>query len=179
VLRVAVEETAGATSAARAFIRLGEAGEPMPVLAEWDAPGTAPVGGEAPNLPVLNLAARERRTVAVADIEETPELDDPSLGSLDSLRALGSRAVMATPIVVFDRMIGVFGLHRSDPHQWTVPERTLLESVAREVGLAIHTAKLLEENAKRLEQSAIPLGRVVEVDDAAPEGTIRVVKLYD
>ena len=48
VLRVAVEETAGATGASRAFIRLGEAGEPMPVLAEWDAPGTAPVGGAAP-----------------------------------------------------------------------------------------------------------------------------------
>ena len=77
VLRVAVEETARATGAGRAFIRLGEAGEPMPVLAEWDAPGTAPVGGEAPNLPVLNLAARERRTAAVADIEDAPELRDP------------------------------------------------------------------------------------------------------
>jgi two-component system, NtrC family, sensor histidine kinase KinB len=153
VLRVAVEETAQATGAARAFIRLGEAGEPMPVLAEWDAPGTAPVGGEAPHLPVLNLAARERRTVAATDIEDAPELRDPSLGNLESLRALGTRAVLATPIVVFDRMIGVFGIHRGDPHQWTVPERTLLESVAREVGLALHTAQLLEENAQRLEQS--------------------------
>ena len=154
VVRVAVEETAHATAAARAFICLGEAGEPMRVLAEWDAPGTAPVGGEAPNLPVINLAARDRRTVAVADIDQAPELADPSVGSVDSLRALGTRAVLATPIVVFDRMIGVFGLHRIDVHQWTGPERTLLESVAREVGLAIHTAQLLEENAQRLEQSA-------------------------
>jgi two-component system, NtrC family, sensor histidine kinase KinB len=154
VLRVAVEETAHAADATRAFIRLGEPGEPMPVLAEWDAPGTAPVGAEAPNLPVLNLAARERRTVAVADIDDAPELRDPSLGTIDSLRALGTRAVLATPILVFDRVIGVFGLHRSDLHHWTLPEQTLLESVAREVGLAIHTAQLLEENAQRLEQSA-------------------------
>jgi GAF domain-containing protein len=159
VLRVAVAETANATGAARAFIRLGEpgeageTGEAMPVLAEWDAPGKAPLGAETRPFPVLNLAARERRTVAVADIEDAPELRDPSLGSVDSLRALGTRAVMATPIVVFDRMIGVFGLHRSDPHQWTVAERALLESVTREVGLAIHTAQLLEENAQRLEQS--------------------------
>ena len=153
VLRVAVEETATATSATRAFIRLGEPGEPMPVLAEWDAPDMAPLGGETQQFPVLNLAARERRTAAFADIEEAPELRDPSLGSLESLRALGTRAVMATPIVVFDQMIGVFGLHRSDPHQWTDGERTLLESVAREAGLAIHTAQLLEENAQRLEQS--------------------------
>jgi two-component system phosphate regulon sensor histidine kinase PhoR len=154
VLRVAVEETAQATGAMRAFIRLGEPGEPMPVLAEWDAPGTVPVGGEAPSLPILNLAVRDRRTVAVGDIEDAVELRDPSLGSVDSLRALGAKAVLATPILVFDRVIGVFGLHRSDPHQWTVPEQTLLESVAREVGLAIHTAQLLEENAQRLEQSS-------------------------
>jgi GAF domain-containing protein len=153
VLRVAVEETAKATSATRAFVRLGEAGEPMPVLAEWDAPGMPPLGGETRHFPALNLAARERRTAAFADIEDAPELRDPSLGSLESLRALGTRAVMATPIVVFDHMIGVFGLHRSDPHQWTDGERTLLESVAREAGLAIHTAQLLEENAQRLEQS--------------------------
>jgi two-component system phosphate regulon sensor histidine kinase PhoR len=154
VLRVAVEETARATAAMRTFIRLGEPGEPMPVLAEWDAPGTLPVGGEARNFPVLNLAARDRRTLAVGDIDDAPELRDPSLGSVDSLRTLGARAVLATPILVFDRVIGVFGIHRSDPHQWTVPEQTLLESVAREVGLAIHTAQLLEENAQRLEQSS-------------------------
>jgi PAS domain S-box-containing protein len=153
VLRVAVEETAKATTASRAFIRLGEAGEPMPVLAEWDEPGTPPLGAETQLFPVLNLAARERRTAAFGDIEDAPELQDPSLGSLDSLRALGTRAVMATPIVVFDRMIGVFGLHRADLHEWTPAEQTLLESVAREVGLAIHTAQLLEENAQRLEQS--------------------------
>ena len=153
VLRVAVEEIAQATGAARAFIRLGEAGEPMPILAEWDAPGLPPVGTEAPRLSVLNLAARERRTVAVGDIEDAPELDDPALGSVDSLRALGTRAVLAAPILVAERLIGVFALHRTDAHLWTPPESSLLESVAREVGLAIHIARLLEENAQRLEQS--------------------------
>ena len=69
VLRVAVEELGRAVGVSRAFIRLGETGEAMPVLAEWDAPGAVQVGDEAPRLPVLNLALRERRTVRVADIE--------------------------------------------------------------------------------------------------------------
>jgi PAS domain S-box-containing protein len=154
VLRVAVEETAHATGAVRAFIRLGEEGEPMPVLAAWEAPDAAPVDTEAGNLPVLNLSLRERRTVAVADIEEAPELRDPTLGTLDALRALQAKSVLSTPIVVLDRAIGVFGLHRSDAHPWTVPEQTLLESVAQEVGLSIHIARLLEENADQVEQSA-------------------------
>jgi PAS domain S-box-containing protein len=154
VLRVAVDEMAGATGASRAFIRLDESDEAMPVLVEWDAPGTEPVGIEAPNLPVLNLSVRDRRTAAVGDIEQVPELNDPTLGNLDLLRRLGTRAVLASPIVAFDEVIGVFGLHRNEPHQWTPAEHALLESVAREVGLAIHTARLLEENAQRLEQSA-------------------------
>jgi PAS domain S-box-containing protein len=154
VLRVAVDEMAGATGASRAFIRLDESDEAMPVLVEWDAPGTEPVGSEAPNLPVLNLSVRDRRTAAVGDIEQVPDLEDPTLGNLESLRQLGTRAVLATPVVAFDEVIGVFGLHRNEPHQWTPAEHALLESVAREVGLAIHIARLLEENAQRLEQSA-------------------------
>ncbi|MBD0348073.1 MAG: GAF domain-containing protein [Thermoleophilia bacterium] len=154
VLRVAVEELAQAIGVMRAFIRLGEAGEAMPVLAEWTAPGAAPVGNAAPHLPVLNLAARERRTIAVADLETSPELADPALGSVDLLRELGARSVLATPIVVFDRMIGVFGLHRDTAGSWGAEEIALVEAVAREAGLAIHTARLLDEDRRRFEQQA-------------------------
>src|SRR5262245_13732518 len=148
VLRVAVDEMAGATGASRAFIRLDESDETMPVLVEWDAPETAPLGLEAPDLPVANLAVRERRTASVTDIDQAPEL-----GEVEALRRLGTRAVLATPIRTFDDVIGVFDVHRAEPHHWTTAEHSLLESVAREVGLAIHTARLLEENAQRLEQS--------------------------
>ena len=48
VLQVAVEETAKAVGVSRSFVRLGELGEPMPVLAEWNAPGVEPVGEAAP-----------------------------------------------------------------------------------------------------------------------------------
>jgi two-component system, NtrC family, sensor histidine kinase KinB len=156
VLRVAVEETGRAVGVGRCFIRLGELGEPMPILAEWDAPGLEPLGGTAPRLPVLNLAARERRTAAIGDVAVAEELRDPSLGSVDALLELGTRAVLATPIVVFDRMIGVFALHRSEVGEWAPAEVLLAEAVAREIGLAIHSARLIEENRRRLEsQSAL------------------------
>ncbi|MFN2471348.1 MAG: GAF domain-containing protein [Gaiellaceae bacterium] len=153
LLRVAVEELAREIGVTRAFIRLGEGGGDAPVLAEWDAPGAGPVG-DTTRLPALNLAARDRRTVAVEDIETARELQDESLGSVDVLRELGVRAVLATPIVVFDRTIGVFGLHRGEPGAWTAGEVALAEAVAREAGLAIHTARLLEENRLRAEQQA-------------------------
>ncbi len=154
VLQVAVEETAKAIGGVtRCFVRLGERGEPMPVLAEWNAPGIEPVGDEAPNLPAMNLAARDRRTVAVADVASDSELrQDPSLGRPETLLALGALSTIATPILVFDRMIGVFSLHRGQATPWDEGEIALVEAVARELGLAIHTARLLGENKQRLRQ---------------------------
>ncbi len=152
VLRIAVEETGVAAGVTRCFLRLGEAGGPMPIRAEWDAEGFVPIGAAADKLAVTNLAARERRTVAVADVRAEPALEDPELGGVQILLELDALAVLATPVLVFDSMIGVFGLHRSEPGEWSEAEVSLAEAVAREVGIAIHAAQLLEENMHRLEQ---------------------------
>jgi GAF domain-containing protein/anti-sigma regulatory factor (Ser/Thr protein kinase) len=154
VLHVAVEEVGRAVGLARCFIRLGEPGDALPIASEWDAPGVEPIGRSADRLPVSNLAARERRTIAVGDVLAAPELEDLSLGGRETLTDLGSRAVLATPILVFDRMVGVFGLHRAELGEWSAGEVSLAEAVAREVGLAIHTARLLRQNERRVEEQA-------------------------
>ena len=157
VTRVAVTETGRALGASRCFLRLGEPGERLPMRAEWFAEGLSPIGEEAvERLPASNLAARERRTVAIPDMRKAPELEDPLLGGRQILERLGSRAVLATPVVVFDRMIGVLGLHRAEPRPWTDGDVSVAEAVAHEIGLAVHAAGLLEENERRLgEQSAL------------------------
>jgi two-component system phosphate regulon sensor histidine kinase PhoR len=152
VVRVAVEETGKAMGATRCFLRLGQPGGPMPIRAEWDAEGFVPISALDDRLPVSNLAARERRTVAVADVRTAPELEDPALGGIQSMLDLDALAVLATPILVFDRMVGVFGLHRSEPRPWPEAEVLLAEAVSREVGIAFHAAQLLAENKQRLEQ---------------------------
>ena len=156
ITRVAVTETGRAIGGSRCFIRLGENGETMPTRAEWWAEGLEPIGDEVAGLPVSNLAARERRTVAISDVLAAPELADPSLGSVESLTRLGSRAALATPVIVFDRMIGVLGVHRPEATVWSSSDVALAEAVAREIGLALHTGRLLDENERRLgEQSAL------------------------
>ena len=155
LLQVAVEETARAANVDRCFIRLGEPGEPMPVLAEWDAPGV-PRLGDVSRLPVTNLAARTRRTIAVDDVLDAPDLDDPTLGHVHELTNRDTRAVLATPIVAFERVIGVLGLHRTDPTEWQESEITLAEAVAHEAATAIDTRRLLRESDRRLaEQRAL------------------------
>src|SRR5206468_1656153 len=48
----------------------------------------------------------------------------------------------------------VFTFHRSEPGEWSDAEISLAEAVARELGIAIHAAQLLKENARRLEQQS-------------------------
>jgi PAS domain S-box-containing protein len=153
LLEIAVKEVGLALGMARCFIRLGEPSEPLPMKAEWDAPGVEPIGTSANRLPVSNLAARERRTVALADVATAPELDD-SLAGREALLELGTRSVLATPILVFDRMIGVFGLHRAEARDWSAVDVSLAETVAREIGLAVHTATLIGQNERRVEEQA-------------------------
>jgi PAS domain S-box-containing protein len=154
VLRVAVAETGKALGLTRCFIRLSEPGGESPIRAEWEAPGNKPIGDAALKLPVTNLAISRRRTVAVADIENAPELADPELGDTEVLLELGTRAVLATPILVFDRLIGALGLHRDRVGAWSGAEVSLAEAVGREIGLALHTAQLLAENRTRLDRQA-------------------------
>jgi GAF domain-containing protein len=153
LMDVAVVEAGRALDAARCFIRVVVApGEPLPVAAQWSSRGLAPIDGEPEHLPVSNLAARELRTLAVEDVETAPELDDPTLGSRAGQLELGAHAVLAVPLVVFDRLIGVVSIHRTAAHRWTQDELALVDAVARELALALHTARLLSENSRRLEQ---------------------------
>src|SRR6266540_1094771 len=185
VLRVAVEETGKAAGVTRCFIRLGELGGPMPIRAEWDAEGFVPIGFSSERLPVSNLAAGEGRTVAVGDIREEPALDDPKLGGRQTLLDLDTVAVLATPILVFDRMIGIFGFHRSAPGPWSEAHVSLAEAVAREVAIAVHAAQLLEENARRLEQqtallkAAQVVGSELHLDTVLQRLVVEVTNLLD
>jgi PAS domain S-box-containing protein len=154
VLEVAVHETAEALGVTRCLIRLGEPGEPMPIAAEWrsdDAPAAADV---SEHLPASNLAVRERRTVAIADVLTAPELDDRSLGRRETLVDLGAGSALATPILVFDEIIGVFTVLRPAPGRWAEAEVALVEAVAGEVGLAVHAARLLRADNLRLGRQA-------------------------
>ncbi len=153
-LATAVEEVGRALEAARCFVRLGDSENELRVAAQWTADGVPALGDDTENLPVSNLAAREGRTVAIADIEHAPELAEPSLGDLQHLSSLGARAVASTPVVVQGRAIGVLSVHRNEPRAWSQGELTLFEAVAAECGLAIRLGRLLTENRERLGQQA-------------------------
>ena len=163
LLRVAVEETGRAMGVSRCYIRLAE--EDGAVRAEWDAPGVEPVG-DTSRLPVINLAIRERRTVAVADVLRDETIRDPELGEIEGLTSRGIRAVLAVPIVAFETVIGVLGMHRPEPGPWLHAEVSLAEAVAREAASAIHMRRLLRESERRVaeQRSLLKAGEALTSD---------------
>ena len=154
--QIAVTEVGRALQASRCYIRLGAVGEPQRLAAEWFAAGLHPIGSQTQNLPGANLAALKRRTIVVSDVENAPELAAPEVGEIETLRRIGTKSLVVTPMLAFDRPIGVLGLHRAVAGPWTDREIALVESVSRELALAINSARLLDENRRRLqEQTAL------------------------
>ncbi|HVH52094.1 MAG TPA: GAF domain-containing protein [Gaiellaceae bacterium] len=168
-----VEDTARALGAVRCFIRLGDLEGELPIVAQWTAPGVERATEDAQTLAVSNLAAQERRTIAIADIEETPELDD-----IMRLRELGSRAVVSTPVVVQGRAVGVLSAHRVRALPWSQNDVLLLEAVAAEAGLAIRLGRLLSENREQLDQQ-VALLRAAQVLSGALELDTVLQRLAD
>jgi len=143
LLRVAVDETAKAIRADRCLIRLGEPGEQMPVVAQWVAAGV-PRLEDLARLPMQALAMQDQQTIAVGDVLEEPEGSD-----LRELADRGARAILAAPIISFERVIGVLAVHRTEPMSWTTNEISLAEAVAHETAIAIDTSRLLREGRRQ------------------------------
>ncbi len=173
VLEVLVFETARAVGVDRCFVRIESGGAASPLVAEWRAAGVDPIA-DPDRLPVSNLAVRERQTIAVDDVASEPRLADGSLGGRDALLAIGSRAALATPIVVVDDLVGVVALHRSKPGPWGTADVALAEAVAREAALAIRVARLLEQNRQRIaDQTALLRAAQVLTGDLELESVLQ------
>ncbi|MGC9974435.1 MAG: GAF domain-containing protein, partial [Gaiellaceae bacterium] len=153
LIDAALAETAKALDVTRCFIRLGDPDSAAPLRAEWRREGIEPIPPSAtPYLAVSTLALRERKTAAVSDVENDPRLGDDSLRGRKALLELGSRAVLSAPIVLFDSVIGALAAHTSEVRRWSDDDIAFIEAIARELGIALHTAGLIDENKRRLEE---------------------------
>src|SRR5262249_2599272 len=83
-------------------------------------------------------------------VDDPSRLDSAVRDNVTVLRELGSRSVLATPIVVFDNLVGVLAIHGTEPRPWTESDVAVAEAVARETGIALHIARLLAENEEQL-----------------------------
>ncbi len=139
VLRGTVEELGRALKVDRVLATTGSTPAALRVTYEWDAPGIAPIGRGEPALPVARLAAETGRTAVVRDV-----LADARLAG-GAEQPVGVRSVIATPIHVAGELAGTLSLNQVDaPRDWTTDEVRLVEAVARELRVAMETARLFQ-----------------------------------
>ncbi|MEP6694031.1 MAG: GAF domain-containing protein [Chloroflexota bacterium] len=138
VLRGTVEELGRAMGVDRVIATTGSTADGLRVTYEWDAKGIAPVGEGERALPAARLAAETGRTVVVRDV-----LADARLAS-DSDTRTNVRSVIATPILVAGDLAGTLSLNTTTPRDWATDEVRLVEAVARELRVAMETARLFQ-----------------------------------
>ncbi|HZS01337.1 MAG TPA: ATP-binding protein [Chloroflexota bacterium] len=155
VLRATLEELGTALGAARAFLSLEREGLTLPFAYEWTRPGVEPASSYRPRrLAIAELAVRERRAVAIADLDHDPRLAATGLPP----RARTPRhtwAVLVAPLFHGDTLLGVLGIHEvGGPRAWTPDEIALVEAVAGEAAVALANARLYEAAQMRAQRLA-------------------------
>jgi PAS domain S-box-containing protein len=178
LLDATLAETAKVLGVSRCLVRLGEPGGETRLRAEWNRADLDPVSESVvPYLAASRLALAELETVAIADVERDPRLEGFSPEGRQILLSLGSRATMSSPIVLFDRVIGALTVHASEPRRWSDDEVAFLEAIAREIGVALHTGGLIEENERRLEEHKALLAATEAMTDELELDTVLAQRL--
>jgi len=91
---------------------------------------------------ITGTVAREGKPIAVADVLADPRYLFKQMASQEGLRAL-----LSVPLVVRDRVIGVFNCYKDRPHRFTDTEIKLFTTLANQTALAIENANLVVRSA--------------------------------
>ena len=152
VISSALEEIGQELGVSRVMICSAGDGE-LAVLHEWDATGIEPIRiGTRGRMPLGAFAAREGRTIAVRNARKDARLDDPTLGSHEIIDQ-GTLAGLATPIGLGAQQTGVLILHHvGGERAWTSQEIRLLETIARELRIALEAARLMVARQRESER---------------------------
>lgn len=91
---------------------------------------------------IAGLVARDGKAIAVPDV-----LEDPRFLAKEMAEQEGLRALLSVPLVVRDRIIGVFNCYKAQPHRFTDAETSLMTTLANQTALGIENANLVVRSA--------------------------------
>jgi len=91
---------------------------------------------------IIGLAARDGKPLAIPDVQTDPRYREQAMAASEGLRAL-----LAVPLVVRDRIIGVINCYLDRPHRFSDAEVKLFTTLANQTALAIENANLVVRSA--------------------------------
>ncbi len=112
-----------------------------------------------PNISVENSLSgtvlKTRKPIAVSDVRHEKKYAYPDLAAKEGLTSM-----VAVPMIVKDKAIGVINVYTKQPHKFTDEEVNVLQMVANQAAVAVENTKLVEEAIKAKE--ALETRKVIE-----------------
>ena len=102
---------------------------------------------------ISGRAVSQKKPIAVMNVQKDPDYMFPEIARKEQLVSM-----LAVPLIVRGKVIGVLNSYTSKPHRFTDREVKLVSAVANQAAVAIHNKRLMEEKAvleTRLEERKI------------------------
>ncbi len=102
---------------------------------------------------ISGKAVSEKRPIAVLDVQKDPKYNFPEIAKREKLVSM-----LAVPLMVKGKVIGVLNTYTSKPHKFSEREIGLVSAVANQAAVAIYNRKLIDEKTaleKKLEERKI------------------------
>lgn len=96
---------------------------------------------------VSGRAVREKRPITVLDVTQETGYKYPEIA-----RAEGLRSLIAVPMMIKERAIGVLNCYTATEHEFTQDEIRVLSGVANQAAVAIENTRLLAEKVTAVEE---------------------------
>lgn len=133
------------------------------------------------NNPLIQVALAQERGIAIADITESPTLQqNPTLQAI--IQHASIRSWLLVPIRYQGKLLGMLELHYGgkEPYHWEADEIALVEAIATQAGVALTQAQAytdlanLNSQLESLERTQSNLIAIVGHELRTPLSTIRV-----
>jgi len=129
---------------------------------DWVCEGL-PEGRDPARLHRLQSELVEGQSLVAVEDWSVPPAGDHLPDVAGDMQASGLRASLTVPIPMLDKVIGGMSVADSQPHAWTEEEITLVQTIAHQIGGAVHRLQLLHWTQGQARQLQTIL-------DNAPEG---------
>ena len=89
---------------------------------------------------ISGLAVKEKKPIFVLDVKKDPRYMYPQIAEKEGLCSM-----LAVPMIVKDKVIGVLNIYTSEPYEFKEEEIKIIQTIANQAALAIENTRLLEE----------------------------------
>jgi signal transduction protein with GAF and PtsI domain len=89
---------------------------------------------------ISGRAVSEKKPITIIDVKKDPKYRFPEIAKKENLCSM-----LAVPLIVKGKVIGVLNCYTSKKHKFTSREMKLVSAVGNQAAIAIHNRKLVEE----------------------------------